>query len=112
MPKRKDYKNWLIKHKKMSKEGLKLSFFDNLEYTLSKDQYTATFYDTFLALAIALRDRVVERWITTQQQYHHENRKRVYYLSMEFLIGRLLGNNVLNLGLWREINTAVNSNIP
>jgi len=107
MPKRKDYKNWLIKHKKMSKEALKLSFFDNLEYTLSKDQYTATFHDTFLALAITLRDRVVERWITTQQGYHNENVKRVYYLSMEFLIGRLLENNILNLGLWREVNSAI-----
>lgn len=94
-------------HKGMTKEGIKLSFEANQEYSLAKDQYTATLYDDFLATAIAVRDRLVERWIATQQRYHKENAKRVYYLSMEFLIGRLLGTNMLNLGLYDETKKAL-----
>ncbi|MDP3804417.1 MAG: glycogen/starch/alpha-glucan phosphorylase, partial [Candidatus Omnitrophota bacterium] len=56
---------------------------------------------------IAVRDRLVERWMVTQQRYHDENLKRVYYFSMEFLIGRLLGSNILNLGLEDEAETAL-----
>jgi len=95
--------DWKVLHKDMSKEGLKLSFQVNREYTLSKDQYTATMNDNFWAIAIAIRDRLVERWIETQQRYHKQNLKRVYYLSMEFLIGRLLGNYMYNLGLERQV---------
>ena len=93
--------------KDMTVEGLKVSFKSNREYTLAKDQYSATINDNFLALSLAVRDRIVERWIKTQQSYHHSNAKRVYYLSMEFLIGRLLGNYIYNLGLEDETAKAV-----
>ncbi len=91
----------------MTKEGIKRSFSSNLQYALAKDQYTATERDNFMALGIALRDRLVERWILTQQSYHKKNLKRVYYLSLEFLIGRLLGNYILNLGLWEATRKAL-----
>lgn len=94
-------------YKDMTKKGMELSFIANREYALAKDRYTATLYDDFLATSIAVRDRLVERWITTQQRYHNENKKRVYYLSMEFLIGRFLGNNLMNLGLWKETEEAL-----
>ncbi|OGL13149.1 MAG: glycogen phosphorylase [Candidatus Rokubacteria bacterium RIFCSPLOWO2_02_FULL_73_56] len=71
----------------------------HLRFSLAKDDYSATAYDRFLAFAYAVRDRVLERWIATQQAYHRANVKRVYYLSMEFLPGRYLLNNAINLGL-------------
>ncbi len=98
---------WVIVHKEMTKEGIKTSFQNNRVCTLAKDNYNATSYDNYLALAIAIRDRLVERWISTQQSYHHENRKRVYYLSLEFLIGRLLGNNIINLNLDKQTSEAM-----
>ena len=91
----------------MSKDGLKASFSSCLQYGLAKDQYTATSHDNFMALGMALRERLVERWIQTQQRYHRKNLKRVYYLSLEFLIGRLLGSYVLNLGLWDQSQKAL-----
>jgi starch phosphorylase len=93
--------------KDMTKRGIKYSFLDKLQNTLAKDQYTATDNDNFLALALAIRDRITERWIATQQQYHKQKVKRVYYLSLEFLIGRLLGTNVMNLGMEKEVTQAM-----
>jgi glycogen phosphorylase len=83
----------------MSVEGLKTDFEHHLRRTLAKDRYTATDRDRYYALALSVRDRLIERWIATQQAHHKKNVKRLYYLSLEFLIGRLLGNNVINLNL-------------
>jgi glycogen phosphorylase len=73
------------------------SFNFHLQFTLAKDQYSATTQDRYHALALAVRDRLVGRWINTQQAYHHRNVKRICYLSLEFLIGRAMGNNVISL---------------
>ncbi|MBU1862323.1 MAG: glycogen/starch/alpha-glucan phosphorylase [Candidatus Omnitrophica bacterium] len=91
----------------MTANALKRSFCENREYGISKDKYSATMNDNYWAAAMAVRDRVVERWIGTQQQYHKKNVKRVYYLSMEFLIGRLLGNFIYNLGVENELREAL-----
>ncbi len=80
-------------------ESLKHSFVDHLEYSLAKDDYSATQLDRFKAVALTVRDRMIERWIETQQTYYHRDAKRIYYLSLEFLIGRTLGNAMINLDL-------------
>lgn len=97
---------WALAHKDMNAEGLKKSFHANLQYRLGKDLFTTTKHDCYMAFAIAIRDRLVERWIGTQQSYHKENKKRVYYMSLEFLMGRLMGNNILNLSLDEEVKKA------
>ena len=63
--------------------------------------------DIYEALAFTLRDIMVEKWIKTQKTFYAKKKKRVYYLSLEFLIGRSLGNSVINLGLYEEVKQAV-----
>jgi glycogen phosphorylase len=76
------------------------SFTNHLLYSLAKDQYSATELDRYMSLALTIRDRLIERWISTQQRYYRKDAKRVYYLSAEFLMGRALANNLINLGLY------------
>ena len=85
------------------------SFLEHLEYTLGKDKYSATKYDSYNALAYAVRDHLVERWLDTQQAYYNSDNKRVYYISMEFLMGRTLGNSLINLGVLNDFRDAVTS---
>ncbi len=83
------------------------SFTDHLLYSLAKDQYSATMHDKFMALALTVRERLTERWIATQQRYYKKDAKRVYYLSAEFLLGRALGNNLINLGVLEACREAM-----
>ncbi|HEY5974704.1 MAG TPA: glycogen/starch/alpha-glucan phosphorylase, partial [Geobacteraceae bacterium] len=85
------------------------SFLEHLEYTLGKDKYSATDFDIYNALSYAVRDRLVERWLDTQQAYYNEDPKRVYYVSMEFLMGRTLENSLINLGMLNEFRDAMES---
>ena len=77
--------------------------------SLGKDDYTATAYDRFLAFTYAVRERVLDRWVATQRAHHLQNVKRVYYVSMEFLPGRYLLNNVINLGIDEACHEAAHS---
>lgn len=90
---------WQLSCKGNDVQSFRLSILHNLEYRLAKGQFFATEYDEFLSLAYAVAERVTERWILTQQTYYQAKPKRVYYLSMEFLMGRALDNFLLNLGI-------------
>lgn len=92
---------------KERKEAFQQAFFRHLQFSLGKDKYSATPYDKYLAIAYAVRDRLIERWIKTQQTYYRKDSRRIYYLSMEFLMGRTLGNAVLNLGLDKVVEEAL-----
>ena len=92
---------------KPTSTGLQRSFLRHLQYTLVKDKYSATKADLYLALSYAVRDMLSERWLDTQQSYYNNDAKRVYYISMEFLMGRSLGNSLINLGIMDEWEAAL-----
>jgi starch phosphorylase len=79
-----------------------------LTYAVGKDPIVATDRDWFVATALAVRDRIVDRWMTSRRATYAEGRKRVYYLSQEFLIGRLLFDSLSNLGLTEVVRAALN----
>jgi starch phosphorylase len=107
MKKSKLFQQWGTFRKGLDAQSIQLSFASHLQYSLSKDQYTATNRDLYLSLALAARDRLIERWIKTQQKYYTEDVKRVYYLSAEYLMGRVLTNNLINLGMYDETRRAM-----
>ena len=82
--------------------SLSNQFAEHLEFDLVRDKITATSDDAFQSLSLSIRDRLVRRWIRTQQRYKEEDVKRVYYLSLEFLMGRLLGNALINMNFYDE----------
>ncbi len=84
----------------MHPDTLKRAVLDHLYYTCMKDPQSATMRNVYESLAHAVRDRLVQRWVRTQRTYYDAGVKRVYYLSAEFLMGRMLGNNLINLGLY------------
>src|SRR3954470_6420464 len=83
------------------------SVLDKLSLMVGKDGDAATPRDWFVATALALRDRVVHRWLAVNRGSHAEGKKHVYYLSLEFLIGRLFADVVENLRLTDTVRPAL-----
>ncbi len=83
------------------------SILNHLTFNLSKDMYSATPRDKFDAVVLSVRANMVKDWIDTQQLYYRTDTKRVYYLSLEFLLGRLLNSYLINLNLSTEYREAV-----
>ncbi len=79
---------------------LKADILRHLTFTIGKDAPHASLYDWRMALSYAIRDRIVEPWFASTRRTWAEDHKRVYYLSMEFLIGRILEDATINLGLY------------
>jgi starch phosphorylase len=79
----------------------------NLEYQQVKDKTTVRPIDAFMALSSAIRNKLIKYWLRTQNEYREKNSKRVYYLSMEFLMGRLLGNMLTNLDFHQEASKII-----
>src|SRR5258708_39241018 len=88
-------------------ESLRQAVSRHLLYTVGKDTVAASKRDWLYALSAAVRDRLVERWMDTTRRQYTQNVKRVYYLSMEFLPGRMLSNALRALGLLDECHDAL-----
>jgi len=87
--------------------ALRRALIAKLAYTVGKDPIVASNHDWFIAAALTVRDRIVDRWFPSTRAIYAERRKRVYYLSLEFLIGRLLGETLNNLGLTETMRAAL-----
>ena len=79
----------------------------HLSYTLGCDRWCVTDHYRYQALVLSLRDRLMEHWKATHHAYHQADCRRVYYISLEFLMGRALGNTLLNLGVEDAVREAL-----
>ncbi|RSK34232.1 glycogen/starch/alpha-glucan phosphorylase [Rhodovulum iodosum] len=86
---------------------LRDSILRHLTYDLGKEPEMAEIHDWRIALSLALRERIVDHWFASMRTARHSGAKRVYYLSMEFLIGRLLEDSMVNLGLEEAADRAL-----
>ncbi|MGE3692081.1 MAG: glycogen/starch/alpha-glucan phosphorylase [Novosphingobium sp.] len=91
------------------KSGFDARIVDVLRHRVGKDELAARPHDWFTATVLALRDEVIDRWMESTRRTYAENGKRVYYLSLEFLIGRLLRDALANMGVTRQIEQALKS---
>ncbi|MBN1308730.1 MAG: glycogen/starch/alpha-glucan family phosphorylase [Chitinispirillaceae bacterium] len=93
----------------MQSKDFRGTYYRYLRYFLAKDETTATSYDKYMALAYAVRSELTDHWIETQKRYFNRNVRRVYILSMEYIFGKSLRNNIINLGIQEPIEKAVPS---
>jgi starch phosphorylase len=102
-----DIRNFTQYDLEMTTEAVKRSIANHLEYTQGKDEYSVTPMDLYLSAARAVRDRMFDRRSRTKRRYFVEEKKWVYYLSLEFLTGRLLADGALNLDLDQQLGEAL-----
>src|SRR5271169_4614604 len=88
-------------------EALRGAVLAKLTYAVGKDPVAASQRDWFLAVAFATRDIIVDRWMRSTRETYQDDRKRVYYLSLEFLIGRMLFDSMTNLGVVEPMRAAL-----
>jgi starch phosphorylase len=90
-----------------SKESIKQAILHHLKFTMARDPMSATKRDWWICVAKAVHDRIIERMIHTMGVHHQGNVRRAYYLSLEFLMGRLLSNNMYNANIFPQVEQAV-----
>ncbi len=90
-----------------SKEEFKKNVISNCKSLYRKNIEEANDQEVFQAVSYAVKDIIIDKWIATHKQYEKDDPKMVYYMSMEFLMGRALGNNMINLCAYDEIKEAL-----
>ncbi len=93
--------------REISKEEFKKSIIENVKNQYRRTIDEATPQQVFQAVSYAIKDVIIDDWIATQKQFDETGAKKVYYLSMEFLMGRALGNNIINLGAKKAVKEAL-----
>ena len=89
------------------KEAFKKSVKDNVKFLYRKTIEEATQEQIFQAVSYSVKDVIIDNWLATQKAYDEQDPKIVYYMSMEFLMGRALGNNLINLCAYGEVKEAL-----
>ena len=93
----------------LSAEGMRARIIQHLTYTLGKDKDHASLYDWRMAVSYSVRDLIIAPWFAATRKTYEAQGKRVYYLSLEFLIGRILGDAMMNLGLFETVNDVLDA---
>ena len=93
--------------KQFEKEEFKKSVKENVKFLYRKTLEEATQEQIFQAVSYTVKDVIIDNWLKSQKAYEKQDPKIVYYMSMEFLMGRALGNNLINLGAYGEIKEAL-----
>ena len=93
--------------KQFEKEEFKKSVKENVKFLYRKTLEEATQEQIFQAVSYAVKDVIIDNWLKSQKAYEKQDPKIVYYMSMEFLMGRALGNNLINLGAYGEVKEAL-----
>jgi len=94
-------------NKLIDKEAFKEQVKENVKTLYRKTMKEATKQQIFQAVSYAVKDVIIDNWLATQQQFEQDDPKMVYYMSMEFLMGRALGNNLINLTAYKEVKAAL-----
>ena len=89
------------------KEAFKKSVKDNVKFLYRKTIEEATQEQIFQAVSYSVKDVIIDNWLATQKAYDEQDPKIVYYMSMEFLMGRALGNNLINLTAYKQVQEAL-----
>ncbi len=98
---------FIASYRKSDQKSIIDSMAHHLGFTLCKSRYTTSNVDVYDGIALSIRDHLVELWNDTQHTYDEQGCKKVYYLSLEYLIGRSLRNNLVNLNLYQAYQKAV-----
>ena len=96
-----------IEKLKFDKELFKRSVLYNIRTQYRKELEEATPQQIFQAASLAIKDQIIQNWMDTQKAYEKEDPKMVYYMSMEFLMGRAMGNNLINMQAYKPVQEAL-----